>query len=291
MTAQTTRNLSTDFSLAMLLDTRPGVIFWRALRDNLPGILAWGGGYSALLVAVVLLYPALQSNNTLVGIVRSLGLLGVADNNAIPLDVLADFPGYIALEGLSWAPVILSLYLVPQALGAVLREEERGTLDILLSTPIARWRLLTEKMLAIVASLAGVLALMWLALVISTALVPEIDFPLLNATAGIWHIMPISLVIAVFALLVSVMVGNSRRAAGWVALALILSYFLRTISDLMYHVDWLTTLRQISIFAHYRAIAALSSGFQPVQEIGMLALAALLFALALWRFQRRDIGV
>lgn len=290
MMIETTRNLSPELTLPVPLDVRPGGVFWRALRDNIPGILSWGIGYGALLVAVVFLYPALQSNDTLMGIVRSLGLMGVASSSGIPLDALADFSGYIALEGLSWAPLILSLYLVPQSVGALLREEERGTLDILLSTPIPRWRLLSEKMLAILVSLLCILAQMWLALVVSTGLVVEIDFPVFYATTGIWHILPISLVIASFGLLVSVSVRSSRHASGWVSLALILSYFLRTISDLLYQVEWLAALRQISIFAHYRVIAALSSGFQPAQELGLLLVAAVLFLLALWQFQRRDIG-
>lgn len=284
-------SIPTDIPIAAALEPRPGVIFWRALRDNIPGILAWGGGYGGLLLFVVLLFPALQSNDTLVGIVRSLGLLGVADNGYITIDALMSFPGYIALEALSWAPIILSIYLIPQALGAVLREEERGTLDILLSTPLPRWRLLTEKMLAIIVSLACILALMWVILVISVGLVDGVELPLMNALAGVWHVLPISLAIAAFGVLISVSVANSRAAAGWIALALMTSYFLRTISDLMYEVDWLLTLKQLSIFAYYRSIAALSTGFQWPYDAAMLALAGVFFALALWQFQHRDVGV
>nr|PZN53281.1 MAG: hypothetical protein DIU68_12875 [Chloroflexota bacterium] len=147
-----------------------GAIFLQALRDNLPGILAWGAGYSALLGVVTALYPILQENNTLLGVVRGLGLLGIGDS-IINLQTVTSYAGYLALQATSWGPLILSVYLIPQTLNVVAREEERGTLDILLSTPLPRWRFLVEKTLAVVASLLGILLIMWLALVLSINLV------------------------------------------------------------------------------------------------------------------------
>lgn len=287
---QTTQTIPAERSLPAAPDTRPGVIFRRTVRDNIPNILSWGGGYSALLVLVVLLFPALQANDTLLGIVRSLGLLGVASNNAIPLEALGGFAGYIGLQALSWAPVVFAIYLVPQGLNIVMREEERGTLDLLLSTPVTRWRLLTEKVLAVVVSLLLILGLMWLALILSTRLIDQGDVTLANLTLGILHVLPVSLVILMATVLLSVSVRGSRTAAGWIALFLIGSYFLRTISDLMVEIDVMQTIKLASVFAYYRIIATLADGWQAAYDLTMLTLAAALFGLALWRFQRRDIG-
>lgn len=269
----------------------PGAIFTQTLRDNLPGILAWGAGYSALIGLVTLLYPILEENNTLLGVVRGLGLMGVGGNSAINIQTMTSFAGYIAFEALSWAPLILSIYLIPQALNAVSREEERGTLDILLSTPLPRWRLLLEKTAAIVASLVGILLIMWVALVISSQAVQADNFTITHATAGIWHILPISLAITALTLLFSVTVRSSRSAGGLAALFILASYFLRAITDMVTGVPVLKDLAQLSLFAYYRSLTTLANGFQWGYDSVLLGVAVILFAVALWQFNHRDIGV
>ncbi len=292
---ETSEPLSTAEYVAVNLEPTllapAGAIFSQTLRDNLPGVLAWGLGYSALIGLVTLLYPILEENNTLLGVVRGLGLMGVGSNSAINLQTMTSFAGYVAFEALSWAPLILSIYLIPQALNAVSREEERGTLDILLSTPLPRWRLLLEKSAAIAVSLAGILLIMWVALVLSSQVVQADDFTILNATAGIWHIFPISLAIVAMTLLISVSVRNSRSAGGLAALVILTSYFVRAITDLITDVPVLRELSQLSLFAYYRSLTALSTGFQWSNDTLLLTVAVVLFALSLWQFQRRDIGV
>ncbi len=292
---ETSEPLSTAEYVAVNLEptllTPPGAIFGQALRDNLPGILAWGVGYSALIGLVTLLYPILQENNTLLGVVRGLGLMGVGNGASINIQTMTSFAGYIAFEALSWAPLILSIYLIPQALNAVAREEERGTLDILLSAPLPRWRLLAEKAAAIAVSLAGILLIMWVALVLSTQVVQAEDFTLYHATAGIWHILPISLAIVAITLLISVTVRNSRSAGGLAALFVLTSYFIRAITDLIQDVPVLSQLSQLSLFAYYRSLTTLATGFQWGHDSVLLGVTAIVFALTLWQFQRRDIGV
>ncbi len=272
------------------LETRVGAVFARTLRDNLPGILAWGLGYALFIAIVTILYPALQKNNTLLGIVNSLGLLG-AGHGTLKLSTVTSFPGYLSFEALGLAPLILAIYVIPQALGIVSREEERGTLDLLLSTPLPRWRFLTEKVLAIIASLVAVLLMMGLSLVVSVALVDGVDLPFVNAAAGIWGIFPISLTIMMATLFISVSVRPGRSPGGITALFVIASYFVRTLADITPGVPWLETARDLSIFDYYRSITTLSEGFQPSYDGVLFAVAAVLFALSLWQFQRRDVGV
>jgi ABC-2 type transport system permease protein len=276
--------------IPIVIEARTGAIFYQTMRDNLPGVLAWGGGYSVLLALVTLLYPALQANNTLFGVASSLGLLGLAGGDAVLLEALSGYEGYLALQALTWAPLVFAVYLIPQALSAVIREEERGTLDILLSAPIRRWRLVTEKVCAVLVSLVCILFLMWLTLLVSTRLV-GVEIALGHLFAGIWHIVPITLTIFAMTLLISVSVRSSRTAGGWAALFVIVSYFLRVMGDMLNTVDWIIALKQVSIFNYYRVITTLSLGVQPQYDLVLLALAAALFGFALWRFERRDIGV
>jgi ABC-2 type transport system permease protein len=272
-----------------LLTQRPGVIFWRALRDNLVGILGWGLGYSALIVSVVLLYPILEDDNTLISVLGGLGVLDLlSENYPVSASTLASFAGYLAFQGLGWAPTVLAIYLVPQTLNAVMGEEQRGTLDLLLGTPLPRWRLLSEKVLSIVASLLGVLAIMWLALVISTWLVEGSEISLAAATRGIWHILPITLVITMVTLLISVTIRSPRRASSLAALFVATSFFVRSLADAT-QTPFFDVLRRFSVYRYYSSIGAIADGIRWGNDLFLIGLALILFAVALYCFQVRDL--
>lgn len=291
MTDTLTESQPPSLTLPDVGGIQPGVIFRRALIDNLAGIVAWGVGYSLLIVSVVVLYPILQEGNTLLSVLSGLGLLDIlAQNYPIDPSALTTFPGYLAFEALGWAPMIFSAYLIPQTLGAVLAEEKRGTLDLLLSTPITRWQFVTEKTLAIVASLALILSIMLATLLISTRLSSAAELTTWQALAGIWHIVPISLVIIAVTLLLSVTFYNPRTVGSLAALFVIVGYFLRSLSD-MAQLPLLDFLRRLSIFHYYSSISAMIDGVNWRADGGLLLLALAIFGLALLRFQRRDLGL
>ncbi len=270
-------------------DTRPGVVFWRTLRDNVPGALAWGLGYSVLIMVATVLYPLLDESNTVFTVLNGLGLLDTlaAGRN---LEDVTGFAGYLALQAMSWGPLILAIYMIPQGLRAVAYEERQGTLDIVLSTPISRWRFLTEKTLAIVGSLTLILGIIWVTMLVSTQVFVDTDLDLGNTIASVWHLVPISLVELTLVLLLSVSLRDSRQAGGAAALIVMSSYFVRILSD-MTPTDLLLTVRHFSMFSYYRSVAALGQGFQWREDMVLLLVAAVLFTLALIAFQRRDIGV
>jgi ABC-2 type transport system permease protein len=269
--------------------TRSGVVFWRTLRDNFPGAVGWGLGYGVLLIAATVLYPLLDESNTIFTVLNGLGIMSfLAVGRSV--EALTGFEGYLALQTLSWGPMILSVYLIPQALRAVAHEERQGTLDILLSTPISRWRFLVEKTLAICASLLLIVSIMGLCMLVAVALVGEVLLDPTHALAGLWHLLPISLVILMTALLLSMTLRDSRQAGPLTATLVIASYFVRIMSDLTPH-PVLEFIKPISIFSYYRSVAALSEGFQWHYDVVLLTAAAVLFVLALLAFQRRDLGV
>lgn len=287
--ADMTQDLTKISSLPLLSDTRPGVVFWRAFRDALPGALSWGVGYGVVIAAATLLYPLLDESNTIFTVLNGLGALQFLSVGR-SIETLTSFPGYLALQTMSWGPLILAVYLIPQALRAIAQEERQGTLDILLSTPISRWRFLVEKTLAVMASLAVLLLIVWVSMLLSTATVADVQLDLRNTVASVWHLVPISLVMTSLTLLLSVMLRDSRRAGPVAAMIIIGSDFLRIMSDMVPN-PVLDVLKPFSMFSYYRSVAALSEGFQWDYDVVLLVTAAVLFILALAAFQRRDLGV
>jgi ABC-2 type transport system permease protein len=276
-------------ALPIVANAPLGVIFRRALMDNMVAILSWGIGYSVVIVLVVILYPSMQQQGTLLAMLRGMGLLN-SITTEFDVEAIVQLPGYLAVQALNWAPHVMAVFVVPQAMAAISGEERRGTLDLLLSAPIPRWRLFTEKTLAIIVSIFAILLIMWLSLFISTRLMPSAEMDSTRTIAVIWHIAPISLVMLMLTLFLSVALRNSRAAAGTAVGIIIASYFLRAIADIS-KTDFLLFLKNFSIFSYYRSIAVGAQGFQVSQDMVMLTLALVLFVMALLAFQRRDIGV
>lgn len=276
---------------ASLTTLRLSSVFWRTLRDNIPGALAWGIGYSTLLVVVVFLYPVLQENNTLLGLINGLGLLEMlTETYFVDPRSLGTFHGYLALEGLAWAPLILAVYLIPQAMRIALEEEYNGTLDLLLSTPLPRTRLIVEKTLAVMASLIMILAIMWISLLVSSSIVKETQLTFSQATSGIWNMLPICLTIFTLTLALSVTLRNSRTVGGMAALIVIGSLFMRSLADAT-SAPLLEHLRHVSMFHYYVVLAVLLNGITWRPILILSAVSLLLFLVSVWLFNRRDLAV
>lgn len=276
---------------AAFRNSRPGVVFLRTLRENLTGIIAWGTGYSTLIVLIAVLYPVLEGSNLLESIISGLGLMDrLTEMHGIDPRLLATFPIYLAIEGLELGPLILSAYCIPQALRAVSGEEERGTLDLLLSTPLPRWQLLTEKTLAIVASLVMILTMMWASLLGITAVVEGSDISLSQATQVIWHLLPVTLVVLTLTLMLSVLLRNPRTVGGLAALAVLGSFFMRGLANAA-NSPVLDVVRDFFLFDYYSSILVVANGVPVHTEIGLLVVACVFYVIALFAFNRRDIGV
>ena len=63
-------------------------------------------------------------------------------------------------------PLLLIIATVSAGSAAVAGEEERGTLELMLSLPRARRRLVVERLAALVAEAAGLGAVLWAALLV-----------------------------------------------------------------------------------------------------------------------------
>jgi len=284
----TPRRLST---VSQPHDLRPGAIFMQSLRENLTGIIIWGMGYSALIFAVTVLYPVLAENNMLVNVMSSMGLVDrLAENSPFDMRDVATYPGYVAFQALGWAPLIFSVYLIPQGIRAIMGEESRGTLALVLSTPIPRWQFFIERALAVIASQMLILLIMWAVFFCGALLVDGAEINFWQTVRGILHVLPISLVIFTTTLLFSVTLRNPRNAAGAVALLVLVSYFVRSLADLT-DVGMLELLHYFSIFSYYSSIGSMMVGMNIATNLGLLSISTMMFVAALFAFQRRDLYI
>jgi ABC-type transport system involved in multi-copper enzyme maturation permease subunit len=156
--------------------------------------------------------------------------------------------------------------------------------------PLPRWRLIAEKLAAILLSLVLILAIMFVALVIATRLIPEAEMTIGQAAAGIWHIFPISCCIVGVTLLLSMALRSSRTVGGLAALFVLGGFFVRSLADAT-GTPFMQTVRRFSLYDYYSALDAMVNRIPWETDLALLALALALYGASVWQFGRRDVGV
>jgi ABC-2 type transport system permease protein len=195
--------------------------------------------------------------------------------------------GYLHIEFFSYVPLILGIFIASMAGGLLAGDEEKGTLDLVLSHPISRAHLFAGRVGAFVSAILAILFIIWLTLIImirGTLLgdisPAEMAFPLLSL-AGMLAFF------GALALLLSLLLPSQRAATMLTSLFLFGSFFLNGMARIDQNLE---TLEPYSPYYYYQGGYALNE--MNWGWLGVLTgTAALMIFLAWWRFERRDIRV
>jgi ABC-2 type transport system permease protein len=259
----------------------------KSLRDQRRSLLFWSVGLVVLAAYVMAVFPSVRSQgaalnklmDTLPEALRA-GIGGQVD--------YASATGYLHTEVFFiMLPVLVLCFGIAAGSRAVAGEEERGTLDLLLSLPLPRRRLVVDKLGAMVVALLGLMLLFWVVLLVGTraAGVDVTPGGLLVATLSA---AMLGVLFGCVALLVGCATGRRGVAIGVSAALGLASYLLNSLGS---SVAALQPYRKLSPFYWYIDNRPLLNGFDALHVATMLGVAALLVAAAVWALQRRDVGV
>ena len=257
-------------------------IWAKTVRERRIAILVWGVGLGAL-IGLTLAYGA--------GLSAEARLAQAAIARTMPFrgaPVAVETPeGYATWHTVGLLPPLLAIWAVLAGVGTIRGEEERGSLDLVLATPHARWRVLAEK----IAGLAGA-GLLIAALTGLGVLAGELAGGLVVDAGGAFLTgVNISLTALVYGQLALVLAQLLvRRVAVALAGALLAAgYLLDATSRTIAGAGW---LGRLSPFYYHNLSQPLIPGVGA--NAGALAVLAgtnlALAALALALFERRDIG-
>ncbi|MEE8174558.1 MAG: ABC transporter permease subunit, partial [Dehalococcoidia bacterium] len=149
-------------------------VFLKTLRDCRRSLPLWGIGMALLALWIIVLYPTMGQAyySILEDLPPSLAIfIGEVGDLASP-------EGWLTMEMFSFmVPLLFLVLTVGFGSGTIAREEEQGTLDLLLSNPITRWRVVVQKFAAMVVITMLVALFLWLGLVIGATIANvEISF-------------------------------------------------------------------------------------------------------------------
>jgi ABC-2 type transport system permease protein len=259
-------------------------VFLKTLRDYRIPILGWGIGMGLVVVSPMASVAALvttpQAREQLISLAATFAW------NADPVAV-ATIGGYATFK----IGIFIFLIVVWPILAgsSMLRgEEERGSLDVLLSVPRPRFRVALEK-----------LAAMWTALLAMGLLIGLVTFgggQKFGAEFGLGDALlfglNLALISAAFgglALLISQFTQERGPAAGSTAGLLLIFIVMDMVHRVAPNAEWISHLSPVYYYNLSKALVP-SYGVNAGAMLLLVVLSAVLGGAAVWLFVRRDVG-
>lgn len=261
-------------------------VFLKTLRDQRRAVLWWGIGLIAAALYTVGLYPGIRdSASEFTRIMQQWppamkAMLGGFD--------LTSPVGYLQGYIFSYiAPLLFLILTIGFGGNAIAGEEKRGTLDLLLSNPLPRWRVVAEKFAALVVYLIALAFVLWLGVAIGVRVI-AMDISLGRLGEATVSSVLLGLAFGALALAPGCARGNrglSIGAAGAVAVA---AYLLNSLGSL---VEGLKPYGKLSPLYYYISAEPLRNGLDLGHAAVLVGLTVVLLAVALLAFERRDLAV
>src|SRR5438067_8014596 len=259
-------------------------IFFKTLRDFRVAIVGWGLGTGLLVYIVLASFASLvttpQARASLVTLAHGFSWL------AQPIAV--DTPGGYAT--FKYGPVILLMAIWALSTGGrIIRgEEERGSMDVLLSLPEGRTRVALQKLAAVWLALLG-MGLLIALLVFAGGRTAHASFTFIDSLLFGLNLALVSAVFAGIALLLSQFTRERGSASGLTGGLLLVSIVLDMVHRVIPNAEWVSRLSPVYYYNLSRPLVP-GYGTNGGAMLGLLTVSLLLSGAAVWLFARRDVG-
>lgn len=265
-----------------------GSVTTKTVWDRRKSVFGWAGGIAVLLLVTFAAWPAIaKDSGALTDMLESLPSELFAIFGLTNPEALATPAGFISSRAyLNIGPLIMIIFWVGGFSALVAREETDGRLDIVLSTPISRRRVLLGKAFGL-SILAGVITLLLtISGFVGNAMYDTMLEPahIISANIGLTLLGFFfgGMMLALWSLL-----GSGGAAAGITSAVAVVSFFLNGLAVVVKPIEG---LRSLSPFYWYLGdTPPLAKGLEPGYLL-LLVGGAIGVAVALWRFQTRDLA-
>jgi len=250
------------------------------LSDRRRSLLAWGIPLGLWSAFIVIIFPSIEDSLS-----KAVQSYPEALKEAFGISQLTSVEQYLQAEMLSLIVPLALGYLAVRAIASGLTgAAESGRLDVLLSAPVSRARLVAAGFLATAIELAAVLVIT-AALTCLGSLAAGAGLSFGSALAGYANVWPLALLFAGFGAIAAGFSLRTSVVTGAVAGLLVTMYVI----DLIGRLDAdLSGIRYISVFKYYGN--AVEDGIDPLAFAGVTVAAVLLAAVGAWLFERRDLA-
>jgi len=264
-----------------------GSVFAKTLREHRRALVGWALGLVGVALMYSAFYPSIVDN---AGPITSyLKTLPQTFQRAF-LGSDVDFVtpgGYLQTELFGFfGPILMLVFAIGTGARAIAGEEEHGSLDLLLSTPLPRSRVVRDKALALVAGAAILMVIVWVALLV---IGPPFDLSPGIANVGAACLMLFLLAVAFGTIALAAGAATGQRARA-VAIAAATAAAMWILDVLAPSVDAIAWLQKVSLFYYYDENTPVKRGLVPLNVLVLVVVSAVAYAIAISTFERRDLS-
>ena len=257
----------------------------KAVRDQRRGMIGWGVGVAAVVLMYAAFYPSIKESAA--DLQAYMENLPDAIRSIVAGEDYTSAVGYLESEFFNtMGALIVLIFAIGAGARSIAGEEESGTLDLLLSTPVRRRQVLATKAIAIV---GAAVALAVIAAVSITLFGPVFDLsvPLADVMAACVMLALLGLSFGGIAFAVGAAAGRRSLANGVAGGLAVVTFIVHAIGP---SVDWLGPYRPFSPFRWYQEPGLLAGGLHLRNVLVLTGIAAVSYIVAHVTFERRDLA-
>jgi ABC-2 type transport system permease protein len=257
-------------------------VFAKSLRDQRWALLGWSTGVALLVLVEAAVWPTMRDMANLDEL-----LDGYPDamKELFDLDAMSTAQGFMNAELFTLAlPMLFIVFAVSRGARLIAGEEERGTLDVLLVTPVSTRSLLLQKAAAVAVAVL-VLALVLFATLLVAAPVFDLDLGVADIASGALAMSLLGIEFGFLALSVGAATGRRAVSLAVGGVLAVAGYVLYALGQI---VDAVEPWQPLSPFHQAVAEGPLGAGV-PVSFGWLVIVALAVLTAAVPVFGRRDI--
>lgn len=261
-------------------------VFFKSLRDDRWAMVWWAAGLGLLAALVMAIFPSIRGSEDLNSLVESYpdnlkALFGITEMTDITSAV-----GFLNAELFGFmAPLLFVIHGVVLGSGAIAGEEGRGTLEILLTEPITRGKLVAQKFAAMITASVFLALVLWIVMVVG-ALAVDMDVSAFGLAAITFSVMLLGITFGALAFAAGCLTGSRSASVAVAAAVGVGTYFLNAAGGI---VSYMQPVKWLSPFFYYNAADPLANGLNPAHAAVLLSASAILLGAAYLGFRRRDL--
>ncbi|MGH2710609.1 MAG: ABC transporter permease subunit [Actinomycetota bacterium] len=262
-------------------------VFLKTLRDRRRAIAGWSVGLVAMTVFSVALYPSVKEN------AADLAKL----TESLPKEILAlvggdiDFAsgaGFLHSRFFAFlGPLLLIVFTIGFGARTIAGEEQAGTLELVLATPVPRRSIVAQKLGGMLAAMTTLGVVLWAAFALGSE-AWDVGVTAGRIGAAVLSAVLLALTFGTIALLVGSATGKRAFASTAATVTAVVTYLMNAYASL---VDALKPWRYASPWYYYDSANILRGVIEPGNLVVLVGLVAVFSSIALVVFDRRDVGV
>ncbi len=267
-----------------------GVVFTETLRQHWKGILYWGGGLTFIIFIIVVIVPSVEFLETYQRVYElwpQLYQVFVGEDVSFAMTP----EGYLTGEVFSWIVLLFAAYALIAGLNVTINAEDRGILDVELSLPIPRWRLIVERTLAFALIMLFMTLLMFIGLMVGDRVVNVLEIEWTRIAVTVFNILPSMLFVLAFTVLMGTLIRRRSHAIWLSGLYVAGGFVVEMLGRFAPGSPLFGVLRRFSYYYYYNPAYVIQHGLNPASLAALLGGTVVCGGLAVWCFQRRDLGI